>query len=87
MGNIRTELDTNTSLARMSTVLWVRITPQQFTHKTILWWFLESIDLSNIIKLDAVSAEETTMSDHNLLVEDVDKWEIAEDITEEVISG
>lgn len=85
MSNIRSETNTDTSLAWMSSVLGMRVTPQQFAHDTFLRRFSNSVNLSDVIELNAVFAEETTVGNHDLLAQNVDQRKAAEDITEDVV--
>jgi len=85
VSNIGTETATNTSLTGVSSVLGVRVTPQQFTHNTILRRFSDSVDFLDVFELNTILAEEASVSNHNLFAEDVNQRKAAENFTENII--
>ena len=85
MSNIGTETATNASLAWVSSVLRVGITPQQFAHNTFLRRFSNSIDFLDIFELNTILAEEASVSNHNLFAEDVNQRKAAEDVAENIV--
>lgn len=56
LGNVWTELQTDTSLARPTSWLWLWVSPEHLHHQTLLTWLplVVSVQLANIIQGDLV---------------------------------
>lgn len=69
LGNIRTELHANTTLAGPTALLVLRIRPEHLHHETSLsrLSLVVAVELADIVKGDVVVGEETAVQDEVLL--------------------
>jgi len=85
LGYIWPKLDSDSSFARLSAIDIARIRPENFAHYSIFGWFSDSIDLLNILKLDTILGEESTMNNEDFFVDTMGNWHIAEERSKEII--
>lgn len=79
-----TELASNATLRRRSTVLWLRIRPEQLAHDSFFWRLSISLDGSQVVNGDLVAREESAMHDQNAVVQQMAKRKEVVDLREHI---
>ena len=62
------------------------IGPKDVAHGSFLWRLHESKNLLDVLGGDAVLARQSAVADHDLLIEDICKWQRAEELREGFIN-
>ena len=86
LGDVGTELHTNTSLAGTASLLFLRICPQHFHHETSLsrLSLVVSVQFANVIECDLVVGEETAVEDKVFVTNEGSQRQSGETLREEL---
>lgn len=84
LGHIRAELETDTTLAGTATNLGLRVCPEHLHHQARLARLplVVAVELADIIQLDLVIGEETTVQDKVLVTNQGGQWQGREGLGE-----
>jgi hypothetical protein len=86
LGNVRTKLHTNTTLAGPSAVLLLRVGPEHLHHQASLTGLslAVSVQFSDIVKSDTIIGEETSMKDKVLLANECSQSQSGKTLREQL---
>lgn len=86
LGDIRTELHTDTTLAGSSAVLLLGVRPEHLHHQTSLAWLslVVAVQFSNVIECDVVVREQASVEDQVLLANKSSQCQSRETLREQL---
>jgi hypothetical protein len=84
--HIRSKLEPNSSLTRVSAILVTRVRPETLTHDSFITRFLLSVFSFNLLYGDTILSKETTMQNQDLLVDAMSDWQVTKQVGKQIIS-
>jgi hypothetical protein len=86
LGDVRSELHTDTTLAGSSAVLLLGVRPEHLHHQTSLAWLslVVSVQFSNVIECDVVVREQASVEDQVLLANESSQCQSRETLREQL---